>query len=97
MSEPGSGQDFKPYIAAEAEVPEFTLKAILLGSAPTRNMRLSTDGVCIKLLTLTKDRYAGFRAVADERNESPTALMHSLEGGRRYACSRTLGWAGDAI
>jgi len=32
MSEPGSGQDFKPYIAADAEVPEFTLKAILLGS-----------------------------------------------------------------
>ncbi|MGZ5426921.1 MAG: OPT family oligopeptide transporter, partial [Thermoanaerobaculia bacterium] len=33
MSAPGSGQDFKPYIAADAEVPEFTLKAILLGSA----------------------------------------------------------------
>ncbi len=33
MSAPGNGQDFKPYIAAEAEVPEFTLKAILLGSA----------------------------------------------------------------
>jgi putative OPT family oligopeptide transporter len=32
MSAPGSGQDFKPYIAADAEVPEFTLKAILLGS-----------------------------------------------------------------
>src|ERR1035437_7210523 len=32
MSAPGSGQDFKPYIAAAAEVPEFTLKAILLGS-----------------------------------------------------------------
>jgi putative OPT family oligopeptide transporter len=32
MSEPGSGQDFKPYIAADAEVPEFTLKAVLLGS-----------------------------------------------------------------
>ena len=33
MSAPGSGEDFKPYIAADAEVPEFTLKAILLGSA----------------------------------------------------------------
>jgi putative OPT family oligopeptide transporter len=32
MSAPGNGQDFKPYIAADAEVPEFTLKAILLGS-----------------------------------------------------------------
>ena len=32
MSEPGSPQDFKPYVAAEADVPEFTLKAILLGS-----------------------------------------------------------------
>jgi putative OPT family oligopeptide transporter len=32
MSAPGSGEDFKPYIAADAEVPEFTLKAILLGS-----------------------------------------------------------------
>ncbi|MDL2717445.1 MAG: oligopeptide transporter, OPT family [Acidobacteriota bacterium] len=32
MSAPGSGQDFKPYIPAEADVPEFTLKAILLGS-----------------------------------------------------------------
>jgi hypothetical protein len=38
-------------------------------------MRLSTDGVCIELLTLTKDRYAGFRAVAGERNGSPTALI----------------------
>src|SRR5450830_1901463 len=33
MSAPGNGQDFKPYIAADQEVPEFTLKAILLGSA----------------------------------------------------------------
>ncbi|HEX2798512.1 MAG TPA: oligopeptide transporter, OPT family, partial [Thermoanaerobaculia bacterium] len=33
MNAPGSGQDFKPYIAADREVPEFTLKAILLGSA----------------------------------------------------------------
>jgi len=33
MSAPGGGQDFKPYIAADADVPEFTLKAILLGSA----------------------------------------------------------------
>ncbi len=33
MSAPGNGQDFKPYIAADREVPEFTLKAILLGSA----------------------------------------------------------------
>jgi putative OPT family oligopeptide transporter len=32
MSAPGDGQDFKPYIAADANVPEFTLKAILLGS-----------------------------------------------------------------
>ncbi len=32
MSAPGSGQDFKPYIAADANVPEFTLKAILLGA-----------------------------------------------------------------
>jgi putative OPT family oligopeptide transporter len=32
MSAPGSGQDFKPYVPADAEVPEFTLKAILLGS-----------------------------------------------------------------
>ncbi|MCM3875225.1 MAG: oligopeptide transporter, OPT family [Thermoanaerobaculia bacterium] len=32
MSAPGIGQDFKPYIAADAEVPEFTLKAVLLGS-----------------------------------------------------------------
>ena len=33
MSAPGNGPDFKPYIAADREVPEFTLKAILLGSA----------------------------------------------------------------
>ena len=33
MSEPGDGQDFKPYIAADRDVPEFTLKAVLLGSA----------------------------------------------------------------
>jgi putative OPT family oligopeptide transporter len=33
MSAPGNGQDFKPYIAADQDVPEFTLKAILLGSA----------------------------------------------------------------
>jgi len=32
MSAPGNGQDFKPYIAADQDVPEFTLKAILLGS-----------------------------------------------------------------
>jgi len=32
MSTPGNGQDFKPYIAADQDVPEFTLKAILLGS-----------------------------------------------------------------
>jgi putative OPT family oligopeptide transporter len=33
MSAPGGGEDFKPYIAADAEVPEFTLKAIVLGAA----------------------------------------------------------------
>jgi putative OPT family oligopeptide transporter len=32
MSAPGSGEDFKPYVPAEANVPEFTLKAVLLGS-----------------------------------------------------------------
>ena len=32
MSSPGDGQDFKPYVPAEASVPEFTLKAIVLGS-----------------------------------------------------------------
>jgi hypothetical protein len=48
-------------------------------------MRLSTDGVCIELLTVTKDSYAGFRAVTGERNGSPTALIQSL---KHYAAPR---------
>ena len=31
MSQP-DGQEFKPYIPSDRDVPEFTLKAILLGS-----------------------------------------------------------------
>src|ERR1700675_48005 len=32
MNASESGQDFKPYIPADQEIPEFTLKAVLLGS-----------------------------------------------------------------
>ena len=32
MSQSGGGSEFKPYISADQNIPEFTLKAVLLGS-----------------------------------------------------------------